>query len=690
MTDFMLKTPFFRLFLALSAGIGVFVWLGWDMAIVIACLAASVLPVVIYLFSQKRYKHSSLLGISFLFAIFIFGYWLGYEHYRAIPLFGDDQKQGVFVVELTQYPIEKPRSVLIYADLLHSVDSNGLNPIKGKVALYVQKDSTILGFESGTRLMVSTLLSLPEPTGNPDEFDYKAHLLRKGICGVGYVAKEGWRQVGKNNNFSIMRLAQRTRMKMLDILKEKQIKGDEYAVIAALTLGYTDAVSPELNDSFSVTGASHVLSVSGLHVGVIFVMLGMILAFLDKSPTTTRLKWILIILFLWFYAFITGLSPSVCRSVFMFSTFALAKIINRKSHTYNNIFFSAFVLLIINPMWLFNVGFQLSYSALLAIIYFQPKIEDLLYFRHRPLRYAWSLTSVSLAAQLGAAPLCLYYFHQFPNYFLLSNFVGVPLSGIIIYLDLALVALHKIYILGDVVAFLLVSVTRIMNGGLQIIEGFYNVTSHIWIGSVQLLLIYTAIFALGFLFYKIKFRYLALMLTSIILFFSINIFNKISDAHYSELIVFKSNSAVVVNGISNGNNYILTDDTESAARMTVNLRLRRHLLPAEYVWVDTLSGINPFVFDKRRFVLMSSSKIYDSYAEQPLDIDYLIVTRGVKPTENLFKYYFDTKYLILTADVTPYNRRIFGTIAQKRNIECYSVARQGAFRLRATGAEYGY
>lgn len=681
MTEFMLKTPFFRLLVALSMGIGAFVWIGWSNVLLTLVLVLATILIISYLLTNNRYKFNYLFGVAILLLIFVFGYWLGYEHDRNIPRFENNKKQAVFAVELTRYPIEKPRSVLLYANLLHYADSSEAVAIKGNVVLYLQKDSLALRLKSGDRLMVSTLLSLPEPKGNPNEFDYRTHLLRRGICGVGYVAKDSWHKVGENRKFSIMRLAQRTRIKMLDILKEMQIKGDVFAVVAALTLGYTDALSPELNDSFAITGASHVLSVSGLHVGIIFVMLGMMLAFLDKKPRTVRLKWMLIILFLWFYAFLTGLSPSVCRSVFMFSTFAVAKIINRKSTTYNNIFLSAFVLLIINPMWLFNVAFQLSYSALLAIIYFQPKIERLLYFRHKALRYAWSLTSVSVAAQVGAAPLCLYYFNQFPNYFLLANFVGMPLAGVIIYLDVALATLHKIPFVGEGIAFLLTWATRIMNSGLQIIEGFYYVSSHLWISSVQLLLIYVAVFALGFLFYKIKYQYFVALFGALILFFSINIFNKITDANYSELIVYNSKT-LVVNNIENRNNRILTNDIESARRMASNFWLNRHLPQPLYSEIDTVLGINIFGYDQRRFVLLSSSSIYDSYVIQPLRIDYLIVTREVKPTDNLFRYYFSPKHIIMASDVTAYNRRVFTQIAQKRNIKCYAVAEQGAFRLK--------
>lgn len=683
MSDFLLKTPFFRLLVALAIGIGLFVCIGWSVAVLVLFVVVSSALIIISLL-QKRHTYTvDISGVAIMLFILTFGYLLAHRYDNDIPRFDNNGKTGVFAVELTQYPITKARSVLVYADLLQYSDSmSSVENIKGKIVLYLQKDSFAMSLASGDRLMVATTLSLPEPTGNPDEFDFGRHLLRRGICGVGYVPTDSWRRIGANGGFSLLRMAQRCRMYMLDILHNMKITGDEFAVISALTLGYTDAISPELNDSFALTGASHILSVSGLHVGIIYIMLGILLAFLDKSPRTVRLKWILIILLLWFYAFITGLSPSVSRSVFMFSTFALAKIIDRKSSTYNNIFFSAFVLLVINPMWLLNVGFQLSYSALIAIIYFQPKIAKWFFFKNKILKYGWELTSVSIAAQLGAAPICIYYFHQFPNYFLLANFVGVPLSGIIIYLDAVLLIVYKVPVIGDIVSFLLVWTTKIMNGGLRIIEGFYFVTSHIWINSLQLILIYIAIFALGALFYKIKYRYFVVLLVALILTFSINIYNKISDADFGELIVLKSNREIVVNCVENRYNRLITGNIDDAERMIADFWTHHYLPPPLYSEIDTVLGINVFEYDRRSFVLLTSSDIYQTYAKQPLETDFLIVARGVLPSDNLFKYYFAPKTLILTSNLTAKQCQTFRRIAEDRGIEYYSIAKSGAFRLK--------
>lgn len=682
MSDFLLKTPFFRLLMALAIGIGLYVAIGWSVAGLAVFVGVSLSLIITYLLFKKRTDTNHISGITIMLIILAFGYWLAYRYDNAIPRFEQNNKSGIFAVELTQYPIEKQRSVLVYADLIQYSDSSSTEYTKGKIVLYLQKDSIAMSLKSGDRLMVATTISLPEPTGNPDEFDFGRHLLRKGICGIGYASTDSWKRIGENRGFSLLRVAQRCRMYTLDILSDMNITGDEFAVISALTLGYTDAISPELNDSFALTGASHILSVSGLHVGVIYIMLGMLLAFLDKSPRTTRLKWILIIAFLWFYAFITGLSPSVSRSVFMFSTFALAKIIDRKSSIYNNIFFSAFVLLIINPMWLLNVGFQLSYSALLSIIYFQPKIYNLLYVKNKFIDYCWSLTSVSFAAQLGAAPICIYYFHQFPNYFLLANFIGVPLSGIIIYLDAALLIIHKMPIVSDIISFLLIWATKIMNGGLKIIEGFYFVSSRIWINMLQLVLIYISVFALGALFYKIRYRDFVVLFVALILTFSINIYHKISNADFGELVVFKSNREIAVNYIENRHNRLITSDIDNAKRMIANFWTHYHLPPPLYWDIDTVWGINVFVYNRRNFVLLTSSNIYQTYAKRPLETDYLIVTRGVLPSDNLFKYYFAPKSLIITSDVTAKNRQKFSQIAKYRNIEYHSIAKSGAFRLK--------
>lgn len=682
MGDFLTKNPFLRLVVALSAGIVAFVCIGFRWWVLLSVVVISVALFVIYITTKNRHRIGTIFGLSAILSIVALGYWLGYDFDSRIPRFAENKKQGFFEVELTRYPIEKQNSVLLYTNLLQYSDSTSCENIKGKAILYLQKDSNSLSLKSGDKLIIYTTLSLPEKTGNPDEFDFGRHLLRNGICGTGYASAERWRRISRADGFSLMRLAQRCRLKLLDISRKMNIDGNEFAIISALTLGYTDAISPELRDSSSVTGASHILSVSGLHVGIIYVMLGFLLGFLDKWKRTRKIKWIAVILFLWFYAFVTGLSPSVSRSVFMFSLFALAKITNRQSSVYNNIFLSAFVLLIINPMWLFNVGFQLSYSALLSILYFQPKIAKWLVFKNRILTYCWELTSVSIAAQLGAAPLCLYYFHQFPNYFLLSNFVGVPLSGIIIYLDVALLITNSIPMIGSIVSWLLVTTTKLMYGGLQIIENLPFVTTNIWIDSVQLILIYASVFAIGLLMYKVKYKYFILFFVSAILFFGINIFRAVSDTNIDELIVFNSKRSVTVNMVNIRQNTVITNGVETGKTLAKDFWLHHGIAAPDYHILDTIFGIDAFQFADKNFVVISSNKIYDRYATTLLTTDYLIITKGVSPSENLLKYYFAPKCIVLTADVGTKSKKVFERLSKTRGIGYYSIAEQGAFRIR--------
>lgn len=682
MGDFLTKNPFLRLVVALSVGIVAFVCIGFRWWVLVSVVFISVALFAIYITTKKRHRIDIIFGLSAVLSIAALGYWLGYDFDSRIPRFAENKKQGFFEVELTRYPIEKQNSVLLYTNLLQYSDSTSCENIKGKAILYLQKDSNSLSLKSGDRLIIYTTLSLPEKTGNPDEFDFGHHLLRNGICGTGYASADRWKRISGADGFSLMRLAQQCRLKLLDISRKMNIDGNEFAIISALTLGYTDAISPELRDSFSVTGASHILSVSGLHVGIIYVMLGLMLGFLDKWKRTRKIKWIAVILFLWFYAFVTGLSPSVSRSVFMFSLFAVAKITDRQSSVYNNIFLSAFVLLIINPMWLFNVGFQLSYSALLAILYFQPKIAKWLVFKNRILTYCWELTSVSIAAQLGAAPLCLYYFHQFPNYFLLSNFVGVPLSGIIIYLDVALLITNSIPMIGSIVSWLLVTTTKLMYGGLQIIENLPFVTTNIWIDSVQLILIYASVFAIGLLVYKIKYKYFLLFFVSAILFFGINIFRAVSNTNIDELVVFNSKRSVTVNMVNIRQNTVITNNVETSKTLAKDFWLHHGIAAPDYHILDTIFGIDAFRFADKNFIVISSNKIYDKYATTLLTTDYLIITKGVLPSENLLKYYFAPKCIVLTADVGTKSKRVFERLSKTRGIGYYSIAEQGAFRIR--------
>ena len=288
-------------------------------------------------------------------------------------------------------------------------------------------------------------------------------------------------------------LAQRA--KLLDRLSESGLDGSVYAVVAAMTLGDKSQLTKELRDTYAVSGASHILALSGLHLGIIYTLLSLLLS---------RRRWqvisqVVIIVCIWLFVFLVGMSASVVRSAVMITVYALLSLGHRDKMSVNTLAFAAIVMLLFNPKSLFDVGFQLSFMAVLAILLFYPLFESVwsqqFLFGHRLFRWLWTTLAVSCAAQIGVAPLIAYYFGRFSCYFLLTNLVVVPAATLILYLSLLVLLIPSlayllIYIV-DVLNQLLLWITMLPGAS---IEGLHPTLLQVWmtyviIGAVYGLLI---------------------------------------------------------------------------------------------------------------------------------------------------------------------------------------------------------
>jgi competence protein ComEC len=307
---------------------------------------------------------------------------------------------------------------------------------------------------------------------------------------------------------------------LLRIFEENQVVGQEFAVAAALLLGYVEEVDSELIRDYSATGAMHILSVSGMHVGVIFLVLEMLLGFLRKFPKGMLVKTVLIIAFIWFYALLTGLSPAVMRASVMITLVVVGKAMKRQPDLLNIVAASCLFLLLYDPRLLMDVGFQLSYLAVIGIILLYKPIYDA-YVTSRLLPdKVWSLVAVSLAAQLSTLPLTLYYFHQFPNYFLATNILVVPLSTLVIYTGIGLLFLGSVPFVSLLFSKALTALVGSMNLLLHFIGNLpYAVTTGIYIDTIETVGIFVLIFLIAvFLGTKKKTYLFALMVTVLFLF----------------------------------------------------------------------------------------------------------------------------------------------------------------------------
>ena len=283
----------------------------------------------------------------------------------------------------------------------------------GKILLNVQKDTRSYPLEIDNVILVSSKSKvIPKPL-NPDQFDYSKYMLSLGVYHQIHISKDHILKKTKGE-VTLVGRTQKFRNNLIKKLKSTNIKTNERAIIQALVLGQKKDISKELYSDYAAAGAVHILAVSGLHVGILFIIFSSLFKPLLRIRYGPYIRNLLVVFCLWCFAFIAGLSPSVTRAVVMFSFLIFAKTINRQTSTINNLFLSFFVLLIYDPLWLFQVGFQLSYLAVFSILLIQPRINIFYHPRFYLDKLLWDICTVSFAAQIGIIPLSLYYFHQFP------------------------------------------------------------------------------------------------------------------------------------------------------------------------------------------------------------------------------------------------------------------------------------
>ena len=353
------------------------------------------------------------------------------------------------------------------------IQLNGKNT-SGKVLVYIKKDSTVNLLDIDELLYTSKEYDEIRKSMNPDEFDYKAYLKKQQIYHRLTLDKENFVNLGFGM-LSIKGAAHSIRSRINNELRKYNFSSEELSIVNALLLGQRQDISALQFQQYRDAGAVHILAVSGLHIGIILLFLNFLFHPLERWKHGKTIKLIIIIISLWAYAFLAGLSASIVRSVTMFTAIAIGLVSNRPTEIKNSLIISLFFLLLFHPFYLFDVGFQLSYTAVFSIVWMQPVFSNLWKPQSKPLRYIWQLLRVTFAAQLGILPLTLYYFHQFPGLFFVSSLVIIPFLGLILGLGILVIVLALMHILPQFLANLYEMILKIMNQFVAIIsyqEGF--------------------------------------------------------------------------------------------------------------------------------------------------------------------------------------------------------------------------
>ncbi len=319
---------------------------------------------------------------------------------------------------------------------LIKMQANGTDSkTEGKLIAFLPISDESKQLKYGDKVWLHAKTSTISLSKHSSGFDFKKYYANKGIYHTANVLE--WQLIEKNKGVYSFIIEQRA--VLLTILKEHLPTENEFAVGAALCLGNKDLLSDEIKNEFATVGAMHVLAVSGLHVGIIFTMLLKVLSlFKTRKKLWVILKIGIILLGIWLFALLTGGSPSVLRAALMFSFVTVSFFIRRFRNTYNTLAAAALLLLIWDPYLIYDVGFQLSFTAVTGIVYLQPRLYSLITFKWLVTDYFWQITSVGIAAQLATFPIGLYYFQHLPFNFMLTGLFVIPLAFIILSLGIAL------------------------------------------------------------------------------------------------------------------------------------------------------------------------------------------------------------------------------------------------------------
>ena len=679
MSKFYFNTTFARLFIALSLGIVVAEYSSISeyvfLAIVIVGLSFSI-------FSTLQGKRLGGWIFVLAWAIFMFGCGGYLLRQTTMPnIDSASMSDNSYVVEIKNPPVKKDRYYRTEAVILHSSDSMANKSLVGStILLNIESDSLLQEPKLCDKYLLHARIKRPNNLGLGG-FDYGKYLMQNGLCGVSYVNKNNLKYLSSAKPNDLISYVYLFRSKLINRFESIGIVGDQLSILSAIVLGEKGTLSSDLKATFSASGASHVLVVSGMHVGFIFLLIMFIGKIFHR-----KFKWLILLLGLsglWSYALLTGLAPSVVRASFMFSMILIFRELGEKYRVEHALFFSATILLLCNPNTLFDVGFQLSYLAVASIIYFYPLFSKQIKLKSKILRWFAQSIALTVSAQILTLPIVIYNFHQFPSFFVLSNivvtfFAPIIFIGGILLLPLSYLPYVNVFV-GEIMNFAITLFYKII----EYIVALPYSTTNIYLSLIESILLYVIIaccinwIELRNLFAE-RFKVRLYLGLSVLIFLVVSTFSDIYFSKQQKLIIPDSNY-LVVNVFDENSNMLFTNQSEYACNLLERTWMK-HSVSEPTIITDTTLINNIFSYKNRTYLVLRDNIFrYKQNKQDPLMVDCLIIDRGIYPSERLFTEFISPKQVILTGRVWQGYFEMYKSLFEKNNIEYHIIAENGAF-----------
>jgi len=643
--------------------------------IFISLLIGIVLLFVFHFLAKRKVAYKTAFGVTTLISSFTIGISTAAFHNETLRpnhYLNRILEDKAYEIDITIH--EKLKSTvknLRYVSTVNAIDGH---KSFGKIIFNIKLPNTIRDIPIGSRLKVYSNIYKNKNPFNPNQFDYGKYLENQQIYGQVYTDES--LIIFEESEITLWSRFSNYRTRIIQNLELSHFKKEELNIMIALLLGQQQDISPEVLKDYQLAGAVHILSVSGLHVGFILLFVTFLLNPFPNTKRNTIIKLVFILLSLWSYGILAGLAPSVVRSVTMFSFVAVGNHLRRTVNAFHTLLVSMLLILLWKPSFLFDVGFQLSYLALFFILWLQPSLSNIWQPKYRISQYFWDIFTVTFAAQIGTLPLSIYYFHQFPGLFFVTNIIVLPLLGIIMIIGLIAVVVACFGKVPSIIIKPLELLIQIQNNLIDWIASFEGfVFKNISFSIAMLWLSYLVIITTFLCFKKPDFKKLVVALTSIIALQSIYIYTKYSTNNISEFIVFNTKKNSIIAQRQQEFVSVYSNDSILNA-LEDNLAVQSYLVGNFCQTKEKKNLQNLYYFKGKKILLIDSTAVYLKKTEP----DILIIVNSPKLNlERLLTIYHPEQIIVDASNYKSYIR-LWEATCQKEKIPFHYTYEKGFYK----------
>lgn len=683
------KAPFLRLGLPLMAGILLQYYFGFSISFIgLGAISLFLLFLVFTFLSEaNRFKLRAVSGVIISLFIIVFGLFLTWQKdiRNNKSWYGNAYSDSSAILITIREPlVEKAKSFKALVTVERVINKGSQEKTSGKLLVYFSKDTLSEKLEHGDQVIVQKKLQAIKNSGNPAAFDYARYCAFQQIYQQVFLKNNEWILVKKQDQASLGKIIFSTRDYIIKCLEINIAGVNESSLAKALLIGYRVDLDKDLVQAYSNVGVVHLIAISGMHLAFIYYFLVWIFARIPGIKKSSFLKLALILSCLWFFSLLTGAPASVLRAAVMFTFIAIGSSFGKQNSIYNSLAISAFLLLCYDPFMLWDVGFQLSYLAVLGIVLCEKYIYKWFYFPNKVINAGWKLASVSLAAQVFTLPICVYYFHQFPFLFLLSNLIAIPLSNIALWGAVAVVAVSPFSFAALWLGKALWGFLWLLNHSVLVINSIpFSLWKGLSISPFETILLYVIFSAL--LYWLIKKNSQAFRIA--LVFFSFFMVNRVyksgESSRQKKMVVYNISQHSAIDLIDGNSSFFISD----SAVFNDDLLMNYNVKPARTAFLVNKSLLSsPFIYhenkfyqfyNKRLLLIDSSIKYYRS--AKKMKLDFIIISKNAPIEISNLAANFDCGNYIFDGSNSLWKIEKWKKECDELHLHSHSVSLQGAF-----------